>query len=96
VRKLDAEGKEGFWALGKVNLMVAAGCFVCPFAWIVMGLFPVAHLAWSVPLILRAKRSHSEEYVRGMEVAAGLTTLAGCLCWAGLLGLVALGTAASR
>lgn len=87
--KLEGEGKKGFWALGKINLMVALGCFICPLAWIVVALFPVAHLAWSVPMILHAKRSHSEEYVKGMQVAAGLTTLAGCLCWAGIFGLLA-------
>ena len=88
--ELDQEGKKGFWALGKVNLIVALGCFICPFAWIVAGLFPVAHLAWSVPMILHAKHSHSSEYVQGMKVAAGLTTLAGCLCWAAVAGAASL------
>ena len=94
--EFDAEGKKGFWALGKINLLVALGCFVCPLTTIVVALFPVVHLAWSVPMIRHAKRSHSAEYVKGMQVAAGLTTLAGCLCWAGIFGLIVLVSASSR
>jgi hypothetical protein len=85
---MKGDGWQGFWRLGGLNLLVALLCFVPVAGWALALTFPLAHLAWSVPLILAARRRHSREHVQGMIVAAALTSLAACGCWAVLLGSI--------
>ena len=72
----------GFWQLGVVNAGAALlGFALLPHAaWIVVT-FPVLHLLWSLPWTVVSHTRGHHDYASGLEVALGLSSLAGCACW---------------
>ena len=88
--KLTREGWKGFALLAAINL----GAVALPFVWqwlssgrgaqleFVVVFFPVLQWAWSLPMLLVAHHRSREEYASGLTVAAGLSMLLGCGCWA--------------
>ena len=75
-------GRRGFLQLGAVNATVALlGFLLLPdLAWI-LATFPVLHLLWSLPWTVVAHTRGHHDYASGLEVALGLSSLAGCVCW---------------
>jgi len=81
-RNSSKESWRGFWQLAAVNAGVAlVGFALLPgTAWILVS-FPVLHLLWSLPWTVVAQTRGHHDYASGLEVALGLSSLAGCVCW---------------
>lgn len=86
-----SEGWKGFGVLAVLNAALAVGTFVAAsqfglesFIFIWAGL-PALQLAWSVPMIVVARRRGRREYAKGLTVAAALTMLLGAGCWTFML-----------
>lgn len=90
-----SEGWKGFVVLAVLNaaLCVATLCAARledTFVFVWAGL-PVLQLAWSVPMIVVARRRGRREYAKGLIVGAALTTLLGAGCWAFMLATFSAG-----
>jgi hypothetical protein len=84
----QSEGARGFLQLAAVNVLFAGAplaCFLAPdppewLGWLTLS-YPVIHFTWSLPWILWAEQRGRKDYASGLKVAAGLSSLAGCVCW---------------
>ena len=76
------EARRGLLQLGAVNLAVAVlGLALIQVAGWILFFYPVLHLLWSVPWTVVAQIRGHHDYASGLEVALGLSSLAGCVCW---------------